>query len=56
MRFYDIMPGGESHYLCENGVQIARFDDLSKAEAVRTNFVSEQAEAYEKDFDQKVQI
>ena len=42
-KFYDLEPGEGSHYLCENGVQIARFDDLVKAEAVRELYM--QAEA-----------
>jgi len=33
--FYDLEPGDGSYYLCANGCPIARFDELTKAEAVR---------------------
>jgi hypothetical protein len=42
-KFYDLEPGGGgSHYLCENGVRIARFDSLAKAEAAREAFMLDQ--------------
>ena len=47
-KFYDLQPGAGSHHLCENGVPIARFDDLEKAEAVRARYVAEIAEIHER--------
>lgn len=44
---YDLQPSGGSHHLCENGVPIARFDELERAEAVRARFVAEIAERNE---------
>ena len=29
-KFYDLQPGAGSHLLCENGVPIARFNELEK--------------------------
>jgi hypothetical protein len=45
MKFYDIEPDGKnsSHYLCENGVRIARFAELEKAELVRESMMEEEA-------------
>jgi hypothetical protein len=47
-KFYDIVPGDGSHYLCENGRPIARFNDLAKAEAVRANLINELAAMHER--------
>ena len=49
-KFYDLEPDGAngSHYLCENGVRIARFNDLAKAEAVRESFMRDVAAEYER--------
>jgi hypothetical protein len=46
IKFYDLEPGGknDSHYLSENGVRIARFNDLAKAEAVRERFMRDVAD------------
>ena len=46
IKFYDLEPDGknDSHYLCENGVKIARFNDLAKAEAVRERFMRDVAD------------
>ena len=52
-KFYDLEPDGanDSHYLCENGVRIARFNELAKAEAVRESFMSDVAAMYERKAD-----
>ena len=47
-KFYDIQPGDGSHHLCENGVPIARFDELEKAEAVRARYMADIAEIHER--------
>ena len=39
-KFYDLQPRDGSHYLLENGEPIARFNELSKAEAVRARAMS----------------
>ena len=46
IKFYDLEPDGknDSHYLSENGVRIARFNDLAKAEAVRERFMRDVAD------------
>jgi hypothetical protein len=45
--FYDLEPGDGSYYLCANGCPIARFDELTKAEAVRDALATELAERLE---------
>lgn len=49
-KFYDIRPDGrnDSHYLCENGMPIARFEDIWQAEATRDNFMRMEAQRYER--------
>ena len=47
MKFYDIQPQDGSHYICENGKQIARFDDLGKAELLRATLVDRQVQEME---------
>jgi hypothetical protein len=47
MKFYDIEPRGDSHYLLENGRPIARFNDLAKAQAVRAQFIEELAAEFD---------
>jgi len=40
-KFYDIEPASDgSHYLCENGVQIARYTSLETALRQRDEFVA----------------
>jgi hypothetical protein len=40
MDFYDIEPRAGSHYLLKNGQEIARFDQLERAEKVRAGCVA----------------
>ena len=53
-KFYDLQPDGanESHYLCQNGVCIARFTDLAKAIAARESFTADVAARYDRQLDQ----
>jgi hypothetical protein len=46
--FYDIGPGDGSNYLFENGVLIARFDDLAKAEVVHARYVADMVAIHER--------
>ena len=40
-KFYDIEPASDgSHYLCENGVQIARYSSIETALRQRDEFVA----------------
>jgi hypothetical protein len=50
-KFYDLQPREGSHYLLENGEPIARFNELSKAEAVRAGLIAEIAAMYERNAD-----
>jgi hypothetical protein len=48
MDFYDIEPRAGSHYLLKNGQAIARFDELARAEEVRTGRVAAVAKRFER--------
>jgi|HubBroStandDraft_6_1064221.scaffolds.fasta_scaffold4606631_1 hypothetical protein len=48
-KFYDLQPGAGSHHLLyENGVPIARFNELEKAKAVRARYMAEIAEIHDR--------
>ena len=56
-KFYDIEPDGanESHYLCENGKRILRFNELEKAEIVRGHFMNAEAVRMQRSIDELYQ-
>jgi hypothetical protein len=45
--YYEISPRNGSHYLLQNGREIAGFDDVATAEQARAGYVAEVAAAYE---------
>jgi hypothetical protein len=48
-RYVEILPKGGSHYVVVDGVEWARFGELSKAEALRDWIVLEWAQALQEE-------